>query len=352
MTRRKDLTTFNPETTDHIRAALARQHAHLGQLDRPAAERSITARNYDSAIKALAGYMQSRNAPLPTKTLLENWRDDMLNGQLQSDRDGNFAVRTINARLAAVRKLLRGAADEVMDIQVKLVLRDWANVSDAKAAAVQDKTDEDYGIRLSRHELEVLVNSIDIRTIKGLRDRALIMVMAGAGLRVSEAVNLTLRDVFLTVNATGQRGIRVRRGKHNKARIVVLGGWSNPVLEAVQIYTTALGLNAEATPDAHVFRGVKRAKNGSYNSVDEKLSERGAERAVNAYEAPYRGTLIRVNAHDLRRTFAKLCKDSGMSWEALREQMGHSSVTITEDYVGHNVDWSERIPNWTIHLKK
>ena len=39
---------------------------------------------------------------------------------------------------------------------------------------------------------------------------------------------------------------------------------------------------------------------------------------------------------------------SGMSWEALRENLGHVSVKTTEDYVEHDVDWRERAPNWTI----
>jgi hypothetical protein len=37
--------------------------------------------------------------------------------------------------------------------------------------------------------------------------------------------------------------------------------------------------------------------------------------------------------------------------DAQREQLVHSSLTVTEDYVGHQVDWSERVPNWSIELK-
>lgn len=342
--------SFSPEWIAHLRQVLAQQHSRLGQLEHPTAQRSLTARNYDSAIRALAAYMQAQNAPLPSRSVLEAWREDMLAGRILSERGTPLALRSINMRLAAVRKLLHNSAAEVLDVTVKLILRDWAGVADAKAIVQQDKLAEDYGLRLSRPELEALVNSIDGRTIKGLRDRALILVMAGAGLRVSEAVQLTLGDVFLTVNAAGHHGIRVRRGKHHKARIVALGSAQHPVLVTVQRYTSALGLVADETPQAHVFRGVQRAPGGAYNSLPQRLSVRGAERAVAAYPAPYRGGSVPVNAHDLRRTFAKLCKEAGMSWEALREQMGHSSVTITENYVGHEVDWAERLPGWTLHL--
>jgi integrase len=86
-----------------------------------------------------------------------------------------------------------------------------------------------------------------------------------------------------------------------------------------------------------------------YRSLDTPLSTRNTQVAVVQYPAEYQDQMIRVNAHDLRRTFAKLCKKFGMSWEALR-QMGHNSVKVTEDYVGHDVDWSARMPNWTVNV--
>lgn len=347
-----DLVAFPAELTEQIRAALADAHFALAQLHLAVPERSITARNYDSAIRSLGKYMDAQQERLPTRNLLERWRDEMLAGRWLNERGQPYALRSVNARLAAVRGLLRRAADNMPDMQIKLILRDWANLPDAKAIIQQDKTEEDFGIRLTRYELEAYVNSVDLTTIKGLRDRALIAVMAGAGLRVSEAVGLTLRDVFLTSNSTGQRGIRVRRGKHHRARIVVLGGWNNWVLDCVQSYIHALGLTPDTAPDAPVFRGVKRAKQGRYDSTAHRLSARGAERAVADYAAWRQGQELPLNAHDLRRTFAKLCKEAGMSWEALRDQMGHVSVTTTEDYVGKTIDWSERIPNWTIHLRQ
>lgn len=340
------LASFDEARIAAIRDLLAQQHLRLTQRDRPTADRSLTARSYDSALNALADYMARQNAVLPTRSLLAAWRDDLLAGR--ADDSGRvYAVRTVNLRLAAVRKLLRAVADDVTDLTVKLVLQDWAKVADAKATVVQDKTEADYGRRLTLDSLRDLVASVDTTTLKGLRDRALIAVMAGAGLRVSEAVALTLSDVFETVNETGQRGIRVRRGKHNKSRIVVLNGWNSWVLRAVAAYTEALGL---AQPEAVVFRGVKRARGGGYSSQGERLSARKAEDAVRAYPAEYGGQRVAINPHDLRRTYAKLCKQSGMSWEALRANMGHSSVTVTEKYVGLDVDWSERVPNWTIEI--
>ncbi|MBI5668040.1 MAG: site-specific integrase [Chloroflexi bacterium] len=343
------ITVFDDCTTAAISVMLKQQHARLAQLDRPNSQCSISARNYDSSIKALGDYLARTGAVLPTKSVLAQWRDDMLVGRAD-DSGRSYAVRSVNARLSAARKLLRAVADDVTDITVKLVLNDWAKVEDAKATVVQDKTEIDYGRRLTLESLRVLVQAIDTQSLKGLRDRAIISVMAGAGLRVSEVVALTMKDVFSTVNETGQRGIRVQRGKHNKSRIVVLNGWNSWVLQAVRAYTDALGLDSEAHPNEVVFRGVKREKGSRYSSQGERLSARKAEEAVNSYKAEYMGHMMVINCHDLRRTYAKICKQSGMSWEALRANMGHSSVTVTEKYVGLEVDWSERVPNWTIEL--
>ena len=320
------LSTFDHNTTEAIRRTLAEQHERLGQRDRPTPERSITARNYDSSILALGTYMEETGAALPTRSVLERWREDMTDGRLLNSRRKPFAVKTINARLSAARKLLRGVAADVTDLQVKFVLQDWATVKDAKATVIQDKVESDYGVRLTLKSLEALINSIPHEH----RDRAIVALMAGTGLRVSEVVRLTLRDVFLTQNEQGQRGIHVRKGKHNKTRVVVVNSWNSWVLDTVQKYTDALALLPTFEPDSVIVRGVEILSRKPYR---------------------YRGEMIRVNAHDLRRTFARLCKQSGMSWEALREQMGHSSVKVTEDYVGHDVDWSERVPNWSVVVR-
>jgi len=299
-------------------------------------------------------YMVAHGAILPTKNLLGDWRDNLL--------QSGAAVNTVNSRLSAARKLLRGVADEVTDITVKTVLNDWATVADAKKTALadEDKTEADYGRRFTLESLEKLIHSVDISNLKGLRDRAMIAVMVGAGLRVSEVANLTLRDMFLTQNERGQRGIKVRKGKHNKTRTIVLNSWNSWVIQAVQIYTNALGLTLHEHLGQQVFRGVKiekravkRAKSrqgAAYISAGDKITPRNIESAVDTYTAEWQGQMVNVTCHDLRRTYAKICKQSGMSWEALRANMGHSSVTITEKYVGLDVDWSERVPNWTIKL--
>jgi site-specific recombinase XerD len=362
---------------DPIVAALNAQFIQMAQEDRPAKSRTQTARSYASALRALSEYMQGKGIALPTRAILDQWREDMLQGRLTTDKGKVLAVNSVNVRLAAARALLRGAAHRLAALEQRLLLREWAEVADAKAIFRQDLLDEDYGVRLSQPELEAYIGQIRTSTIKGLRDRALIMVLSGAGLRISEAVRLTIADVFLTAHPSGLFGIRVRHGKHRKSRIVVLGPQSHPIFQALRAYVHALGIPipeplwpddefdsladmesdwaaigqndpviSEDT-DVPVFRSLRRGPNREPISTNRRLSPRSVERIVAAYPARHRKKRVRLAPHDLRRTYAKLCKEAGMSWEALREQMGHTSVNITERYVGHEVDWTQRLPGWS-----
>jgi len=360
---------------DAIIAVLNAQFVQMAQEDRPARERTQTARSYASALRALSSYLESRGGLLPTRALLNEWREDMLQGRLTTGSGKVLAVNSVNVRLAAARALLRGAAQCLPDLKQRVLLRQWAEVSDAKAIFRQDVLDEDYGVRLSQSELDAYIAQIKITTIKGLRDRALIMMLAGTGLRVSEAVRLTLADVFLTMHPSGVFGIRVRHGKHRKSRIVVLGQQSHPIFEAVQAYMAGLNIpipepilpdgeesladmemdwvvapaqqTEECDIDAPIFRSLKRGPKRQPVSTERRLSPRSVEWIVAAYQARHRKKRIRLAPRDLRRTFAKLCRDSGMSWEALREQMGHSPIKSTDPSARYEIDWTQRLPGWS-----
>jgi len=335
-----------------IWSLLAEKHGELAQTHRPISERTITARNYNSSIAALGEYLREGGTPLlPTKGTLTRWRDDMRDHLLLND-GAPYSPRTINARMSAIRKLLRDVADDCPDLELKFMIRDWSTVEDVKLTVEQDKTEEDYGRRLTLTATQNLMWSIPKETLKGLRDRAIIALGLGAGLRVSEIVSLRLADVF-SVTADGKRGIRVRKGKHNKSRIVVIGNWNSWVFQACLSYTNAIGLTPEDNAEERLIRGVKPLKDHKYKSSGISLTSRNAQTILEApegYQAFYDGVMTFINFHDLRRTYAKLCRMSGMSWDALRLNMGHSSITITEKYVGTDVDWDERVPSWSIEL--
>lgn len=348
----RSIEVFDKRRSQQVARLLAQAHARLGQHDRHPADRTTSARNYDSSIRQLLLYMEAHDAVLPTRALLEQWRDAMRDG-VGAERK---APRTINARLSAVRKLLNMVADESTDIEVKLILRDWAKVANTKLLTVSDadRDEQDYGKRLTLEATQELLRQPDTSTLPGLRDRAMIALMVGAGLRLSEVVAVTIADVFHTRNERGSVAINIRRGKHNKKRKVVLDGSSSWVLEACRQWADAAGININPTvrrdTEAALFRAFEQTTNRRLLVLHGSISERRVEYLLSRYRAWYMGEWVQVSPHDLRRTYAKLSKSAGMSWEALRDNMGHASVEVTERYVGRDIDWEDRVPAWRVEL--
>lgn len=313
----------------------------------PASKRSKTAQNYSSALHAFYEWRATVGASLPTKNVLHQWRDEMLADETGGRKGGPVSISTINTRLSAMRKLILAASDIVLDMDLKALLRDWADIENAKEIHSQDKIEEDYGRRLTKTQIRALFDLIGTGNIRALRDRAIIALGVGAGLRISEITNLTVRDVFHTQSGD-QSGIRIRLGKHKKSRIAVVGNSDSWVLQYVREYCDVIGLDYSEPSAARIIRGVRLANGKHYTSIGNSLNVRSAQRALSDYKIKIGSETTAINAHDLRRTYAKLSKDAGMSWEALSAQLGHASVRQTEEYVGRAVKWDDRVLTWEV----
>lgn len=193
---------------------------------------------------------------MPTKATLEAWRDMMLHS-------GRVSTSTINTRLAVLRKLLNTAADSLIDVNWKLTLRDWAKVKSARTIHQQNRIEEDYGCRLTTAQVSQLFDVIGVSHIKALRDRAVVALGVGAGLRVSEIVGLTVRDVFFTQSKAGYASI-----------------W---VLRIVREYCQASGLDTQQQSDLHVIRGVRKGRAKTYTSFGTRLSTRQVQDLLSDY---------------------------------------------------------------------
>jgi len=142
------------------------------------------------------------------------------------------------------------------------------------------------------------------------RDRALLELLYGAGLRVSELAGLNLGDLSLT-----DRFLRIR-GKGNKERIVPLGGKALGALEAYlrerdkrPSKTSAVFLNPQGT----------------------RLSVRSIQRRVDHYQL--RGGLGRkVSPHGLRHSYATHLLGNGADLRSIQQLLGHSSLSTTQKY--------------------
>ena len=219
---------------------------------------------------------------------------------------------SINVRITAVRKLAVEAADN------GLLAPELANgITRVKGVASK-------GVRLGNwltvRQAQTLLNAPDATTTKGLRDRAILAVLLGCGLRRSEVAALTVPHVQ---QRDGRWCIVDLVGKHGRVRTIPMPTW---VKVAIDAWTSAAGV-----ADGYVFRPVNRA--GHAQGVG--LSEKVVWQLLQGYAAV--AGVPGIAPHDLR-TCAKLCRAAGGELEQIQLLLGHASVQTTERYLGTKQD--------------
>jgi len=160
---------------------------------------------------------------------------------------------------------------------------------------------------------------------KSTRDRALIAVMAGAGLRVSEAVNLDVGDVREDLAGAGI--LHVRHGKGDKDRLVPT---SASVVQLVKVHLADTGRTF--TSEGPIFRAHDR---GASKRERTRLTAHAAYVAVGEVVKFASVAAKRISPHSLRHTYAMRYLRNGGNIVALAEILGHASVTTTQRYLKH-----------------
>src|SRR5579863_3358703 len=215
-----------------------------------------------------------------TKATVSAWR-------VALENRGLGAV-SINVRITAVRKLAVEAADN------GLLAPELAN-GITRVRGVASK-----GVRLgnwlSLKQAQALLNTPDITTTKGLRDRAIIAVLLGCGLRRSEVSALTVKHVQ---QRDGRWCIVDLLGKHGRVRTVPMPTW---VKVAIDAWTAPAGVT-----EGHVFRSVNRA--------DRVASEGLGEKVVWQLIKPYAETTAGIDPHS-PSSFSAYCPSISAAAEA------------------------------------
>ena len=159
-----------------------------------------------------------------------------------------------------------------------------------------------------------LLDTPDTSTMKGLRDRVILVVLLGAGLRRSEAERLTVDHIQ---QREGRWVLVDIVGKRNKTRTAPIPSWAKVAIDA---WTEAAGIG-----DGLIFRAVNKGDRVNGASL--------TDQAIYDVVKEHAGKLG-VAAHDLRRTFAKLAHKGGAGLNQVQFTLGHASIKTTETYLG------------------
>ena len=166
---------------------------------------------------------------------------------------------------------------------------------------------------LSQEQAERLMEAPDSTKSTGLRDQALLEVIYGAGLRVSEASNLRVTDLNLST-----REIRVR-GKGSKERIVLVGGTAK---NALSLYLR------DGRPK---LAGKESGMTLFLNRFGGRLSQRSIQEKVRRYSVKA-ALPSGVHTHTLRHSYATHMLEGGADLRVVQELMGHASPATTQIY--------------------
>jgi site-specific recombinase XerD len=228
---------------------------------------------------------------------------------------------SINQRLAAIRKLALELADNK-----------WIDESTAqsiKRIKNEKRRGQKLGNWLTQDQARAMLDAPNPATLKGKRDRAILSVMLGCGLRRQEVADLTvdhlqvreLRWVILDLE-----------GKHERVRTVPMAEW---VKGAVNIWMLAAGINT-----GWLFLPMRKGD----RLQPGPMSTQAVWSVVQQY-----AQVPDLAPHDLRRTFAKLAHQAGAPIEQIQLSLGHQNIATTERYLGVRQDLRQA-PSDYIHL--
>jgi integrase len=219
-----------------------------------------------------------------------------------------YGPSSINQRLAAVRKLAReAAANGMLDAGVA------AGINDVPGARQRGTR---AGNWLTREQAQALLDLPDAQTLKGKRDRAALALLVGCALRRSEAASLNVQQIQ---QREGRWVIPDLAGKHGRLRTVPMPAW---VKQAIDQWTAAAGI-----VEGRLLRSMNRHGRITGNSISPQA-------ILDLVASNGRKLGIRLQAHDARRTCARLCRAAGADLEQIQLLLGHSSVQTTERYLG------------------
>src|SRR6202140_4105694 len=221
----------------------------------------------------------------------------------------NLAPSTINVRLAAVRRLAHEASDTgLLSPELAAGIR---RVKGAKRLGVR------IGNWLTLDQSRTLLCEPPSDSLRGKRDRAILALLVGCGLRRAELVGLAMED-FQVREEHWVIADLIGKGKH--IRTIPVPVWAK---RAVDEWTTAAGIGSGA-----IFRRVSRLG----KIWCDRITPKAIWHIVKA--AARRACIKDLAPHDLRRTCARLCHLAGGELEQIQFLRGHASVQTTERYLG------------------
>ncbi len=275
-----------------------------------------TKKSYTHVLDVYSNFLREEYSSVldADQTVAENF-----NGMLSNSELSNNSIRHSLAILNSFYKFL--------------IQNEYASINPFRNIK-SPKTSKNLPDILSYTEITTLMDSIDISTDNGIRDRALCELMYATGMRVSETVEVKLSDIVFD-----QKEIRIT-GKGKKDRIVL---FNETAKEFVLLYIDKVR-RKYAQDDSYLF--LNHSKNKKENKP---LTTAGVQYILDRLIG---NTSIRKNVHPhlLRHSFATHLLQNGANLRTVQELLGHSDISTTQIYTHVSITDEEKA--FKLHPRK
>ena len=267
-------------------------YVHFLTVERQLAQNTV--KSYQRDLTAYIRFIASLN--LETVNSIER---AMVLQYLQKLKDSGKSSRTLSRHISSIRSFHQ------------FLVREQITTHDCTIHIELPKIEQKLPDVLSIPEIERLIHAVDGHTSQAMRDIALLELLYGTGMRVSELIAIDLADLHLTMGF-----VRVF-GKGSKERIVPLG---RSAIDACTLYlnegrpkfisdTEALFLN---------MHGRRLTRQGCWKILKEAGVKAGIQKVI--------------SPHLLRHSFATHLIENGADLRAVQEMLGHADISTTQLY--------------------
>lgn len=200
----------------------------------------------------------------------------------------------------------------LLDNQIKI---------DPSALIESPKTSRKLPDTLSILEINSLIEAIDLSKAEGMRNKAMLEILYGSGLRVSELTNLKISNLFLDIDF-----IKIL-GKGDKERLVPIG---SEAIKFLRIFIEEVRVHIAVNPGKEDFVFLNMRGNPISRVMVFLIIKDLAKKA---------GINKSISPHTFRHSFATHLIEGGADLRAIQEMLGHESITTTEIYTHLDRDY-------------
>jgi integrase/recombinase XerD len=203
----------------------------------------------------------------------------------------------------------------------KFLLLDNQIKIDPSALIESPKTSRKLPDTLSIIEINKLIEAIDLSKAEGMRNKAILELLYGCGLRVSELTNLKISNLFLEIDF-----IKIL-GKGDKERLVPIG---SEAIKFLRMFIEEVRVHIDVKPGKEDFvflnmRGSPISRVMVFLIIKDLAKKAGINKSI--------------SPHTFRHSFATHLIEGGADLRAVQEMLGHESITTTEIYTHLDRDY-------------